>query len=810
MIFAIICPRHHSFHHLCYNEATITLFTTLLELGSKDMRLASILLVEDDQSLLNGLADLLQMADFAYEVRIMVASNGEEGLAAMAHQTPDIIISDIMMPKMDGFAFMAQVRRQLDWVHIPFIFLTAKGNKQEIATGHKFGVELYITKPFVSNELIELVKTQLDRTFQLQMLRQRTLTNLKRNILQLLNHEFRTPLTYVNAYYQMLADGLTRIEDSHNLQEYLRGIQSGSNRLTHLVDDLIKVIQLRTGEARALYESLARPVNNAGELLREVAQEYEAEANQRGIQLIFRIEEHLPPIMADGHGLKDAFRRLLSNAIKFTIPKPAGTIKQIILTAQTSDDSLWFSVEDSGIGLPAHVSQQIFDPFYQYNREWFEQQGSGSGLTIAKGVAELHGGQILVESQEGTGSKFTIVLPIYHRERQTKSDLTHLPIATVLVVEDDRNLLNGLQELLQLHEEHYQIQVLTATNGKEGLEVLRRWHPDLIISDVMMPIMDGYQFLRQVRQNQAWLQIPFIFLTAKGESEDIFRGLRSGVDRYITKPYDIDELLSLVSSQLSRHFQIQQAVSQNFDALKQSILAMFRPDFQTPLLTVTAYSIKIAQSLQNAQTDADLMDSLQMIQGSSLKLTRLIEDFIALAEFKTGEAISAYETRGQPVYDLADILGAMVEQQISKGQRAQIEIRSEVHSRLPTVFCDVTGLLKGLERLFDIGVELSSQSPAGTIDFIAQEQNNQLQLLLIVHQAFFRAQIMVRLAQFFENPASEIAQLGEFGPALTVIHHIVQLHSGRLTIQNTAEQTTFEILLPSYRPELPIPFASDN
>lgn len=774
------------------------------------MRSASILLVEDDQSLLSGLADLLQMADLAYEIQILLASNGEEGLAAMARQTPDVIISDIMMPKMDGFTFMAQVRQNSDWVHIPFIFLTAKGKKQEITTGQQFGVELYITKPFISNELIELVKTQLDRTFQLQMLRQRTLTNLKRNILQLLNHEFRTPLTYVNAYYQMLADGLTRIEDSHNLQEYLRGIQSGSNRLTHLVDDLIKVIQLRTGEAKVLYESQARPVDNSGELLREVGQEYETEANQRGISLIFKIDEPLPLIWADVHGLKDVFRRLLSNAVKFISPKPAGTIKQITLAAQLCDDCLCVSVEDSGVGFPAHVSQQIFDPFYQYNREWLEQQGSGSGLTIAKGVVELHGGQILVESQEGIGSKFTVALPVYHPERQSRPDLTNLPVATVLVVEDDRNLLNGLQELLQLHEENYRIQVLTAMNGKEGLEVLRKYQPDLIISDVMMPIMDGYQFLSQVRHNPAWLQIPFIFLTAKGEHEDIFRGLRSGVDRYVTKPYDIDELLRLVSSQLTRHFQIQRAVSQDFDALKQSILAMFRPDFQTPLLTVTAYSMKIAQSLQSAQTDEDLMDSLQMIQGSSLKLTRLIEDFITLAEFKTGEAITAYETRGQLIYDLADILNGTLAQQIYRGQKPQLEIKAEIHPHLPTVFCDMTSLLKGLERLFDIGSELCSQAPAGTIHFLAREQTNQLQLLLTVHQAFFRPEIAIRLAQFFENPASEIAQLGEFGPSLTVIHHIVKLHAGRLTIQETTDKTTFEILLPMHRPELSMPFSSDQ
>src|SRR5688572_521102 len=136
---------------------------------------ATILLVEDDQSLLDGISDLLEVADMGYQVHALTASNGRAGLARIAEETPDLIISDIMMPLMDGFEFLAEVRKNPAWIHIPFIFLTARGEKRDIQEGRSSGAELYITKPFDNDELLQLVKGQLDRTFQLQFVRQQRL-----------------------------------------------------------------------------------------------------------------------------------------------------------------------------------------------------------------------------------------------------------------------------------------------------------------------------------------------------------------------------------------------------------------------------------------------------------------------------------------------------------------------------------------------------------------------------------------------------------------------------------------------------------
>ena len=131
-------------------------------------RTVTILLVEDDKSMLFGMSDLLQVVDIDYEVVVQTAGNGQEALERMEKTTPDLIVSDIMMPLMDGFQFLTEVQKKPAWANIPFIFLTARGEKHEIHKGRLSGAALYITKPFQSMDLLELIKTQLDRKFQLE------------------------------------------------------------------------------------------------------------------------------------------------------------------------------------------------------------------------------------------------------------------------------------------------------------------------------------------------------------------------------------------------------------------------------------------------------------------------------------------------------------------------------------------------------------------------------------------------------------------------------------------------------------------
>lgn len=761
----------------------------------------TILLVEDDASILDGMGDLLQIFDIGYDVQVLKASDGMAGLAMMEEKTPDLIISDIMMPRLNGFEFLSEVRANPSWVHIPFIFLTAKGKKQDIREGRRSGAELYITKPFVSAELLELVKSQLDRTFQLQRARQRKLGALKRNILQLLNHEFRTPLTYVTAYYDMLADSLTSVEDPGNLQEYLRGIQVGCIRLTNLVEDLITIMEIRTGKAAARVKRNAHPIADLGSLLRQRADAVKGRADQAGISLEYDISSELPAVFGDPGALSDAIDRLLDNALKFTRARQEGP-KRVRISARSSGDTVRLSIEDTGIGFPAHVQRQLFDLFFQYNREQLEQQGSGSGLAIAKGLIELHSGLIEVNSEVDGGSRFTIVLPHNGQQVQLGGSSDRRPRATILIVEDDRHLLEGLKELMEMAECPYLLKIVTAPNGQEGLRVLARHQPDLIISDIMMPIMGGYDFLEHVRANAAWVQIPFIFLTAKGEHEDIHRGRRSGAEEYITKPYDIDELMDLTVTQLDRYFQRQGAVSQSFEQLKRSILGMLQPDFRGPLDLVTSYSEKLATDLQKAQTDEDMVSSLEVIQASSARLTRLVEDFIAMAEYKTGEAQAAFRMRAEPVKNVSMLLYEAAYARQYDDAYADVEFRFELEHELPPVLCDREQLADAINRLLNIILELRSREDETIIQLETGGDSQDVSLSLHCVGVHFPEEWVGAIQDFFAESEESILELAGIGPTLTVIKSAVQLHEGQITLEREGNDVfRITLRLPTHQHE---------
>jgi two-component system, sensor histidine kinase and response regulator len=744
---------------------------------------ATILLVEDDESLLCGIADLLEITDMGYTIRVIKATNGLDGLAVLNEVTADLIVSDIMMPQMDGLEFLARVRQNPAWVHVPLIFLTARGEKGDIHQGRLTGAEMYITKPFDNRELLELVKSQLDRTFQLQLARHNKLEKLKRGILQLLNHEFRTPLTYVTAYYEMLAESLDS-DSAENLPEYLRGIQTGCVRLTRLVEDLVTVIEIRTGELLATYQARARLVNNVGELLREAGVSRQAQAATAAVNIHYLIPDYLAPVWGDPELLLDSFDRLVENAIKFTRARrlPGG---EVVLSATTGESEVHLTVRDNGIGFPDHVYDFIFEPFYQHNREVVEQQGSGSGLTIARGVVEMHGGRVTVESEEGRGSAFTVVLPLYasnglHQPRRRHERQKQ---ATILVVEDDLFLLDGLRELLEVDTSPYSFKVMTAANGLDGLRLLAEHQPDLIISDIMMPQMDGYQFLERVRQNPAWLQIPFIFLTAKGERQDIHRGRRSGAEQYITKPYDSDKLLELIVTQLHRYFQIQGVVAQGFDTLKRSILDLLQPNIRRPLSTMTDYSHKLALSLENAQTEEELKESLHGLKAASHRLTKVIEDFITLAELRTGEALSTFRMRARPL-DVRALLYQAVAVREAELHSGGGNLVLNLEQDLPPVLGDDETLLNAVERLLAVAVNLAEHSRESKIYLSAEEQDGHVVMAIWVTRGRFDASKCDAMAALFRDRELSTLELGDAGPSLAIVKGIIDLHEGWVTMEN--------------------------
>jgi signal transduction histidine kinase len=761
-------------------------------------RKVTILLVEDDKSMLDGMHDLLQVVDIGYDTTILTAENGIEALEQMERTNPDIIVSDIMMPKMDGFQFLKAVQQKPEWEHTPFIFLTARGEKHEIHKGRVSGAALYITKPFHSVELLELIKTQLDRKIQLEQTHERSINNLKKDILQILNHEFRTPLTYVTAYYEMLADSVNTYADAVNFSEYLRGIQAGCTRLTKLINGFITVIELRTGELEQEFQQNAYPITNFDEIIQNAIQQVKPQANQQEIEIIFNVEGEMPIIYGDSRCLSTIVEQLLDNAIKFTAPRFTPNCEaKIIITTKIINSELVLTVEDNGMGLPVSIQGQIFDLFVQHNRELLEQQGAGVGLTITKGLVELHKGHIEVQSVEDLGSTFTVTLPIYSSQQELQSSNGPLSNhATILLVEDDQYLLEGLQELLEIFKGKYKLTVNTAGNGRSGLDELKKHQTHLIISDIMMPQMDGFAFLEEVRKNPDWVQIPFIFLTAKGERQDIHHGLRSGVEEYITKPYNSDELLALVVKQLDRYFSLKKTMSQDFEALKRSILELITPDFRVPLASVADYSDQLEDSIQKAQTDDELKESLQGIQQSSIRLSNLVEDFIALAELKTGEAKMAHDLRAQEIKDIGILHYEASQLFFNRLDNSNIQIHCPLNNNLPTIMGDRERLMICIRRILDFGIARVSVDSSNCNIYLNTIQENGT--IHLTHQ--FPGQLdetsFRNLNQHFFIDNIDDLDVALRIPSLSIIKGYVDLHSGHLLVDNQPDHFKIIVVLP--------------
>jgi two-component system sensor histidine kinase/response regulator len=361
--------------------------------------------VEDDIALLEGIRDILELGGYS----VVTADGGVEGLEFLQGEgePPDLIVSDIMMPEMDGYEFYEAVRSEMRWLQIPFIFLTAKGEKADVRLGKGLGVDDYVTKPFDSEDLLVAVASRLQRARQLDMVRTTEVSELKRNILTILNHEFRTPLTYVVAYSDMLARDAEDLS-AEEFTGFLRGIQTGSERLRMLIEKFIFLVELETGEAAATYNWRKRRFSDFRSLLEEVVEHNETEAKERNIRLVIEARREMPSIEGDRDYLRSALNHLVENAIKFSQP----TGSTIILKAEVQGDRVLLSVSDQGRGIPLDEMNHIFEPFYQVDRERYEDQGAGSGLAIVHGIVELHNGKVRVESKVGEGSTFVVALPI--------------------------------------------------------------------------------------------------------------------------------------------------------------------------------------------------------------------------------------------------------------------------------------------------------------------------------------------------------------------------------------------------------------
>ncbi|MEL7148289.1 MAG: ATP-binding protein, partial [Bacteroidota bacterium] len=437
---------------------------------------------------------------------------------------------------------------------------------------------------------------------------------LKNRWLANVSHELKTPLTLVQAPLSKALDSTQLSEiDKNNLKVANRGVK----QLNRLVTEILDLIRLDKGHLE-----LQPATEDYADLVRVTSYAFESLAISRGTQL--RVHAALSCWMyVDAHQLRKTIENLLTNALKFT--KEGDTIT-VALTLEK--EAVKLTVTDTGMGISEEDLPYLFDRFYQSQDPLkFRIGGTGIGLSLTKEIIKMHDGTISVACKEGQETTFTISLPvsllreapedIAKAEEDTTVHLstptlgyqeTVIELPKLLLVEDNDDMRNFLMNDLKTA-----CKVTKALDGKDALEKLRGTTYDVIISDIMMPRMDGVALIQAVKNNPDWKKIPFIILTALSGEEDRLDILRTGVDDYITKPFSSEELKVRIQNLINNSKSRSDVVGD--DEVEDSLLVSIEKDIKMHLADPD-YSVK-AMAEHVAMTERSLHRYLKKTTGLS-------------------------------------------------------------------------------------------------------------------------------------------------------------------------------------------------
>lgn len=362
----------------------------------------TIMIVEDNPTLRMMVEACLKREGH----RVIGADNGRIALEVMAHTVPDLIISDIIMPELDGFDLFRAVRNNPRWWNLPFILLTAKSTREDMRYGKMLGVEDYLVKPFNPDELRVAVTTRMRRAREVQRHVLREMDVLKERLMAVLSHEFNTSLTNIR-----LAADLLSAQCEALTPESIKGlvdmIRRGESRLSGLLRDVLVLLAIDSGVEATEFAQSHQPFRLTV-ALHDALDACRTAANERGITL--NIGSIGDDWWVDGveRQVTETLTRIVWNAVKFSPER-----SDVRLRVRALNDQFEIAIEDDGCGIPLDHQERVFERFYQVDREAHEQQGGGLGLSIAKAFVDLHGGRIAIDSVLGEGSTFTVWLPRY-------------------------------------------------------------------------------------------------------------------------------------------------------------------------------------------------------------------------------------------------------------------------------------------------------------------------------------------------------------------------------------------------------------
>lgn len=465
------------------------------------------------------------------------------------------------------------------------------------------------------------------------------LAEMKTRFFTNISHELRTPLTLIIA---PLKEVLSHGDLSSVTAGKLKTVQDNANQLYALITQLLDFRKTETG---------SMPFNavteNTVPFVKQVVKSFAPYAQTKGVSLKVRSQRPNILLHFDKEKLHSILSNLLSNALKYS-----SNGQSIVTEIKISDTYCLISIKDNGPGMDKTEQEQVFNRFYQGKKS--AQPGTGIGLSLVREFVLMHKGNITVESKPGSGAKFTVALPMTEQQltetendKETKvketifvanQDMGYVPspatdspknikidnhLPSLLIVEDHDQLRSYLTSLLS-----ERFMVHQASNGEEALKLMDKVSPVLVISDVMMPIMDGIQLCEAIKTHEVHCHVPVILLTAKSNEKDILAGLETGADEYINKPFSPEILKAKIENLISTREQIKSYYSHKITLAPSNIVI----DDKEELFIRTAIKL-VEDNITNAQFNATMLaENLNMSQPT---LYRRIKTF-------TGDNISVF------------------------------------------------------------------------------------------------------------------------------------------------------------------------
>ncbi len=822
-------------------EAACQSAVATLEGNPRDLPFALLYLLDKDgkQAHVAGTAGLISLPRGVTET-IDFADTPSCAIARVAASRTAVLMDDIQ-PLIQGLVRTPEVTPQQAWAlpvlnpggeHLAAVLIAGVNPMRPLDESRAF-------HELVANHL----ETAISSARAKQHVRERAqalaeLDRAKTVFFSNISHELRTPLTLLLAPLDDLLARTTLEDADRSLLEIAR---RGGARLLKLVNSLLEFSRIEAGRIEASYEA----TDLAG-LTTDLASVFRSAFERAGVALTLDCPKLPEDVFVDRDMWEKIVLNLVSNAFKFTFKG------EVRVSQQALGDHIELEVSDTGCGVAAEDLPRLFERFFRgRTTQARTHEGSGIGLSLVHELVKLHGGSIEARSKVGVGTAITLRIPCGSAHLPTerigrirtleRARIGALPFVEealgwlpdggsaafnpepaqapsiseseppraddeaqprILIVDDNADMRGYLRHLLG-----GRWQVETAPDGVVAMEHIRQWQPDLVIADVMMPIMDGFALLNAIRANTASEKLPVMLLSARAGEEASSEGLRAGADDYVIKPFSARELLARVESRLAQarlHAAERRAreTAEQANRARDDFFTMLSHELRTPLMAVLAWTALLKD---NRLDPSEAVHALELIDRNARVQRRLVDDLLDISRIVTGRL----RIDPRPVATLAQMVGIVVDSFRPAALAKNLTVETALETGAGTVNGDSERLQQVVWNLLPNAIRFTP--PGGWIQLRYARRGAHVELLVRDSGQGIAPEELPHLFERYWQGVSRERRSQGLGLGLAIAHRIIELHGGSIAAASEGEGrgATFTVTLPLHTPDSQ-PIASDG